>query len=100
MIEIRNLMFQPLTFHLACDAGGIHLGSRERRTIDDGELSDEIRAAALRGFVSLSEIVESPLPGPLVETAVCEPCPGPSRKDDCEPAGDEPRVSRKKGNAR
>jgi hypothetical protein len=53
MIEVRNLMFQPLTLHLAGDAGGIHLGSRERAAIPDGQISDEIQAAAARGYVSL-----------------------------------------------
>lgn len=59
MIEIRNLMFQPLSLHLAGEEGGIHLGSRERKTISEGQLSDEIRVAAARGYVSLSEISQN-----------------------------------------
>ncbi|MHB9037899.1 MAG: hypothetical protein ACYC64_14675 [Armatimonadota bacterium] len=69
MIEIRNLTFQPLTFHLAGDAGGIHLGSRELKTIALDQLSDEIRTAALRGYVSIADIPERTQPDPLVETA-------------------------------
>lgn len=69
MIEIRNLMFQPLSFHLAGEEGGIHLGPRERRTIPEEQLSEEIRVAeGPRGYVSLSEVVESTQPDPRVET--------------------------------
>jgi hypothetical protein len=68
VIEIRNLMFQPLSLHLAGEEGGIHLGSRERKTIAEGQLSDEIRVAAARGYVSLSEISESAETDPRLET--------------------------------
>ncbi|MHB9037080.1 MAG: hypothetical protein ACYC64_10450 [Armatimonadota bacterium] len=72
MIEIRNLTFQPLTFHLAGDAGGIHLNSREEKTIGDDQLSDEIRTAAERGFVSIADVSKRTQPDPLVETTVGE----------------------------
>jgi len=67
LIEIRNLLFQPLTFHLSGGAGGIHLGSRERRTVRSDELSDEIRTAAARGFISIADVPESTQPDPCVE---------------------------------
>ncbi|MHB9036947.1 MAG: hypothetical protein ACYC64_09780 [Armatimonadota bacterium] len=69
MIEIRNLTFQPLTFHLAGNAGGIHLNSRELKTIADDQLSDEIRVAAERGFVSVTDVSENTQPDPRVEIA-------------------------------
>lgn len=78
MIEIRNLMFQPLSFHLA-DEGGIHLGSRERRTIPEEQLSEEIRVAEARGYVSLSEAVENTQPDPRVETTDDEHAAEPAR---------------------
>ena len=54
MIEIKNLLFQPLTFHLAGGGRGLHLNPRERRTLGEDDISAEIDAAAKRGFVSLT----------------------------------------------
>jgi len=54
VIEIKNLLFQPLTLHLAGDGRGLHLNPREIRSIGDDDLSSEIEAAAKRGLVSLS----------------------------------------------
>ncbi len=54
MIEIKNLLFQPLTFHLAGGGRGLHLNPRERRTLEEDDISPEIDAAAKRGFVSLT----------------------------------------------
>ena len=54
VIEIKNLLFQPLTFHLAGDGRGLHLNPRGRKTLSEDEISPEIRAAAKRGFVSLT----------------------------------------------
>lgn len=54
MIEIKNLLFQPLTLHLAGSGRGLHLNPRERRTIGEGEISAEIEAASRRGLVSLT----------------------------------------------
>ncbi len=59
MIQIRNLMFQPLTFHLIGDDSSIHLKARECRIVSECQLSDEIRAAASRGFVSITPIHET-----------------------------------------
>lgn len=54
MIEVRNLLFQPLTLHVA---GGesLHLGPRERRVIEKDDVSLELEQAARRGFVRLTE---------------------------------------------
>lgn len=65
MIEIRNLLFQPLTFHLAGGGRGIHLNPRERRRVREEDVSSEIEAAARRGLVALTaapEAVASPEP--------------------------------------
>jgi hypothetical protein len=59
VIEIRNLLFQPLTFQLAGGDRGLHLGSRQRKLVDDAQVSDEIRVAAKRGFVVLT-VLEQP----------------------------------------
>ena len=69
MIEVRNLMFQPLTFHLSGDMGGIHLNSRERKLISSDQVSDEMRAAASRGFISLAETRISTQPSSRVATS-------------------------------
>ncbi|HRT97756.1 MAG TPA: hypothetical protein P5532_25400 [Planctomycetota bacterium] len=55
MIEIKNLKFQPLTFHLANSKRSVHLPSRGTAEIDEGEVSQEIRRAAERGFIALRE---------------------------------------------
>ena len=59
MIEIRNLLFQPLTFHLAGGGRGIHLNPRERRMVREEDVSPEIEAAARRGLVSLTAAPEA-----------------------------------------
>jgi hypothetical protein len=72
VIQIRNLMFQPLTFHLIGDDSSIHLKARECRIVSECQLSDEIRAAASRGFVSITPIHETTQPDPEVDTAELE----------------------------
>lgn len=63
MIEIKNLLFQPLTFHLAGGGQGLHLNPRERRTLGEDDISAEIDAAAKRGFVSLTPVTPTtPIP--------------------------------------
>ena len=65
MIEIKNLLFQPLTFHLAGGGQGLHLNPRERRTLGEDDISAEIDAAAKRGFVSLTPVTPTaPEPEP------------------------------------
>ena len=60
MIAIKNLLFQPLTFQLADRDQGLHLGPRESRIVSEENISDELKAAAARGLVSLTEVVEAP----------------------------------------
>ena len=43
MLEIKNLLFQPLTLHLADSTKSIHLGSRDKATIKEKDLSQEIK---------------------------------------------------------
>lgn len=62
MIEIRNLLFQPLTFHLAGNEHGLHLGSRQRKLVEDAEVSEEMRTAAKGGFVVLTTLEQSDQP--------------------------------------
>ena len=54
MIEVRNLLFQPLTFQLA-DGASLHLGPRERRTIASDLISPELEQAQRRNYVDLRE---------------------------------------------
>ena len=71
MIEIKNLLFQPLTFHLAGDGQGLHLNPRERKSIGTELLSPEIEAAAKRGLISLTETVKpQEVPAKTVESPV------------------------------
>jgi len=71
MIEIKNLLFQPLTFHLAGDGQGLHLNPRERKSIGNEQLSPEIEAAEKRGLISLTETVKpQEVPAKAVESPV------------------------------
>lgn len=71
MIEIKNLLFQPLSFHLAGGGRGLHLNPRERRTLGEDDISAEIDAAAKRGFVSLTPVMPTtPVPEPPREEPV------------------------------
>ena len=54
MIEVKNLLFQPLTFQLA-DGTSLHLGPRERRTIASDLVSPELEQAQRRNYVDLRE---------------------------------------------
>ena len=55
MVEIRNLKFQPLALHLANSKRSVHLPPRGRTEIDERDVSHEMRRAAERGFIVLSE---------------------------------------------
>jgi hypothetical protein len=55
MFEIKNLKFQPLTLHLANSKRSVHLPPRGTVEIAEGDVSEEIRQAANRGFVALRE---------------------------------------------
>ncbi len=56
MLEIKNLLFQPLTLHLADSNKSIHLSARGKATIKDKDLSQEIRKAQAKGWVSVKTI--------------------------------------------
>ena len=83
MIAIKNLLFQPLTFQLSGESQGLHLGPRERREISDEHVSAEIRTAAQRGLITLSEIVEPPKTSPKA--------PRRSKATSEKPKGPTPR---------
>jgi len=70
VIEIKNLLFQPLTFHLSGSGRGLHLNPRERRTLGEDDISQCSAPAAKRGFVSLTPATPT-VPEP--ETAREEP---------------------------
>lgn len=75
MIEIRNLLFQPLIFQMAIEQRGLHLGSRQRKLIEDTEVSEEIRIAAKRGIIELT-VLDQPAQSEDIDTtqeAVIEP---------------------------
>ncbi len=55
MIEVKNLLFQPLTLHVEGRPDGLHLGPRERCLIEPAEASSELRLAEKRGLVSLEK---------------------------------------------
>lgn len=62
MIEIRNLLFQPLTFQLAGEERGLHLSSRQRKLIEDAQVSEEMRTAQRGGFVVLTPLEQPDQP--------------------------------------
>lgn len=82
MIEIRNLLFQPLTFHLAGGGRGIHLNPRERRRVREEDVSPEIEAAARRGLVSLTAAPEA-----AVSPEPAEPVGAGASKDEPRTGG-------------
>ena len=55
MLEIKNLLFQPLVLHLADSTKSIHLKSREKVTIKDKDISQEIKKAQNKGWISIKE---------------------------------------------
>ena len=70
MIEVRNLLFQPLTFHLTGGDGNLHLGPWQRTVIDNELISPELEQAAKRGLVSLTEkTATQPEPAPAKTAA-------------------------------
>ena len=64
MIEVKNLLFQPLSLHTR-SGHGLHLGPRERLRLPDDEVSAEMEAAARRGAVSLTALDETAANEPL-----------------------------------
>ena len=90
MIEIKNLLFQPLTLYLAGDGRGLHLNPRESRTVSDDDLSPEIEAAAKRGLVSLTGGSAPPETLPHSEKPLDKP-PETEQRD-----GEKPKTKRRK----
>jgi len=88
MIEIKNLLFQPLTFHLAGDGQGLHLSPRERKSIGNEQLSSEIEAAAKRGLISLTETAKPP-------EAPTKTGKSPAKKSKTKSKGDGTPTSRR-----
>lgn len=103
MIEIKNQMFQPLTFHLAAGGKSLHLKPRERRQIADAELSPEIEMAEKRGFLTIKRAGETPEVAPpeskeAAEPAVentTEPAVDPAAEPGAEVSADETESSSK-----
>ncbi len=56
MLEIKNLLFQPLVLHLSDSTKSIHLKSRGKTSIKDKDLSQEVKKAQSKGWVSIKEI--------------------------------------------
>ena len=53
MIEVKNLLFQPLTLRREAGAGGLHLGPREKAAVPPKQVSEEMRRAERRGLVAM-----------------------------------------------
>jgi hypothetical protein len=67
MVEVRNLLFQPVSLHLAGDGRGFHMGPRERVQIRDDQVSLEMQMAARRGQIALvpvEDVEAKPVPEP------------------------------------
>jgi len=86
MIEIKNLLFQPLSLHRR-DGTGIHLGPRKRATIEDDAVSEEMRRAEARSVLSMAPVAETVRPD-SPETPVSVPVPPadpPTAEDPAHP---------------
>jgi hypothetical protein len=59
-MKIKNLLFQPVTLHLAIDNEGLHLNAREVKDVLANQVSREIKRAAERGLVSIIGKVVTP----------------------------------------
>ena len=58
MIEVKNLLFQPLSLHTR-SGRGLHLGPRQVLRLPGDDVSAEMQAAARRGAVSLTPVDET-----------------------------------------
>jgi len=66
MVEVKNLLFQPITLHYGGTGRGFHLGPRERIQLRDEEVSPEIEMAAKRKHIALTTLPGEPVAdGPL-----------------------------------
>lgn len=59
MIAITNKLFQPLTFQREGMPEGLHLGPRERQLLPVAEISEEMRRAERRGYITLHPLTMS-----------------------------------------
>ena len=55
MIEVCNKLFQPLTLQTK-QGTGLHLSPRASARLPEAEVSDEMRRAAGRGFITLRPV--------------------------------------------
>ena len=92
-MQLKNLLFQPLTLHLSVDNKGLHINARECLEIATEHISEEIRLAATRGLVSLIDEVDDG-PDHALSSEVAEETPQSATE-----AG-ELQVRQKKGNRR
>jgi hypothetical protein len=91
MIEIKNLLFQPLALHRR-DGTGLHLGPRGRAAVEDDAVSEEMRRAEARGVVSMAPVegvgrhespgTAVPAPVPPADPPTAEDPAHPRRKKD------------------
>ncbi len=56
MVEVRNLLFQPVSLHLAGDGRGFHMGPRERVQIRDDQVWLEMQMAARHEQIALVKV--------------------------------------------
>ena len=91
MIEIKNLMFQPLTLHLAERGLSLHLLPRKRLAVSEKQISSEIKMAEKRGFVSLTDIGDQTEDTPPASAPEVEPSPPEAES----PAKTAPRRKRR-----
>lgn len=94
MIEIRNLLFQPLTFQLLGVEEGLHIHSREIRQVEDENVSEEMLSAERMGFVELRSVDKPDKPGKnndasiLPEEPIELPVEEPVQSGEVPPAPD------------
>ena len=90
MIEIRNLLFQPLTFQLAGEEGGLYLTSRQRKLVEDAQVSEEMRTAATRGFVVITPLEQQDPPeAQSADVGAADTPSDNATQSSGEPAADE-----------
>jgi hypothetical protein len=56
VLEIKNLLFQPLTLHLVDSNKSIHLAARGKAVIKDRDSSREIKKAQVKGWISIKPV--------------------------------------------
>ena len=71
-VEIKNLKYQPLTFHLANSKKSVHLQSRGKVVIEDRDVSAEMRKARDKRFIALREVRTAPTVPPQAHTSSVE----------------------------